>query len=252
MNSLRRVVTALLAVSVVWVQGAQADDGDVKATPLELFACSWQDGKGMKDLDKVIGRFNKWSDKNQSGYSAWTITPQFRSSDQPFHLGWIGAWADGAAMAAGMQAYQDKGGDLAGEFGEVVDCAGSHALFSSVAVNAPKGEPAKNPLVQFSSCTIDEDASPEDAHAAHKAASDYMIAKGGQSASWILWPALGAGDIEFDYYSVVAYESYAQLGQAFEVYSNGGGWQKIQDIMDGVASCDEPRMYDGKLVRAGS
>lgn len=70
----------------------------------------------MDDLDKVSNRFNKWSDKNQKGYSAWTITPQFRTSDQPFHMGWIGAWAD--------------------------------------------------------------DASSEDAYAAHKAASDFMISKG--------------------------------------------------------------------------
>jgi hypothetical protein len=252
MKSFVKGITALLGVSVIWVQGAQADDSAVKATPLELYACSWQEGKGMDDLDKVTNRFNKWSDKNQKGYSAWTITPQFRSSDTPFHLGWIGAWADGATMGAGLQAYRDKGQDLAAAFADVVDCSDSHGLFSSVSVNAPKGEPSKNPLVQFSSCTMDDDASSEDVYAAHKAASDFMISKGGMSAAWLLWPVLGAGDIEFDYYSVVSYESYAQLGQAFEAYSNDGGWQKINDIMKGVVSCDEPRLYDGKLIRMGS
>ncbi len=69
---------------------------------------------------------------------------------------------------------------------------------------------------------------------------------------WIgTWPN-GAGDIDFDYYLVVAYDSYEQLGKAFEAYANGGGWQKIQGLLSGVAECDNPRLYDGRLVRDGT
>ena len=245
-------VLGVLAMSVACVQGVQAADAPVKAVPLELYACAWQEGKGMQDLQKVNEKFVKWSKKHQQNYSAWTITPQFRSSDQPFDVGWIGAWKDGATMGSGIQAFHSDGTEMAAAFDEVVDCTNSHALFSSVMLNAPKGGGSKTPLVQFSSCSINEGKTPNDAHKAHKAFSDFMIGKGGQSASWMLWPALGAGDIDFEYFAVSAYESYAQLGIAFEAYANGGGWQKVRDELYSVVTCDEPRLYNGKRVLDGS
>ncbi len=250
MKKLHTVVMGLLAVAMAWGQGVQAQDA--KAVPLELFACTYQDGMGMKDLDKVNARFNKWSDKQNKGYSAWTITPQFRSSEEPFDVGWIGVWPDGASMGGGMQAYRDSAGEIAMAYDAVIDCGGFHALFSSQVVNAPTGKPNKTPLVQFASCTIAEGKTSDDVYKAHKSFSDYLVENDSQSGSWILWPALGAGDIEFDYYAVSAYASYAQLGRVFETYANNGGWQRAMKTFDGVVDCDEPRLYDGKLVRDGS
>ncbi len=234
-------------------QGVQAEEEPaIRAVPLELFSCAWEDGKGMKDLMKASERFNKWADKHDMKYSAWTITPQFRSSEQPFDVGWIGAWQSGEALGAGMQAWQDNGAEEAQEFADVMDCTGAHGLMSSVALNMPQGEPSKAPLVQFSSCSVNDGKTAEDAYNAHKAFSDYMVSQGGQAAAWLLYPALGAGDIDFDYYAVSAYASYAQLGVAFEAYVNGDGWKKAQNELFSVVSCDNPRLYDGKLVRNGA
>lgn len=87
----------LFAVSMAWSSTVLSQDAP-KAVPVELFTCSFQDGKDMDDLNKVIARFNKWSDQHNPAYTAWVITPQFRSSDDEFQLGWIGAWADGTSM----------------------------------------------------------------------------------------------------------------------------------------------------------
>lgn len=250
MKKLHTVVMSLLAVTLVWGQGVQAQNE--KAVPLELFACTYQEGMGMKDLDKVSARFSKWADKHEHGYSAWTITPQFRSSEEPFDVGWIGVWPDGASMGGGIQAFQDSAGDIGMAFAEVIDCGGFHALFSSRVVNAPTGKPNKTPLVQFASCTIAEGKTGDDVYKAHKSFSDYMVKNDSQAASWILWPVLGAGDIEFDYYVVSAYASYAQLGRAFETYANDGGFQLAMKTFGGVVDCDQPRLYDGKLVRDGT
>jgi len=252
MKKINITVMSLFAVAVAWGQGVQGADAPVKAVPLELYACSWQEGKGMKDLQAVNVKFNKWAKKHDAGYSAWTITPQFRTSDQPFGVGWIGAWKDGASMGAGIQAFKDSGSEMGMAFAEVVDCSESHGLFSSVPLNLPTGGAIKTPLVQFSSCSMKDGKTVQDAHNAHKAFSDFMVSNGSLSASWMLWPALGAGDIDFEYYAVSAYESYAQLGKAFETYANGGGWQKAKNELFSVVSCDEPRLYDGMLVRDGS
>jgi len=82
MMKLHTAVIGLLMVSVAGVQGVQAEEEPaIRAVPLELFSCAWEDGKGMKDLMKASERFNKWADKHDMKYSAWTITPQFRSPE---------------------------------------------------------------------------------------------------------------------------------------------------------------------------
>ena len=110
----------------------------------------------MGDLEKVIAKFNKWSDQHNPGYSAWVMTPQFRSADDEFHVGWIGAWADGATMGAGMQSYRSMGEDLAQDFDNVIDCSGSHMLTSTWQTRAPIEGTDGSGLLLFSSCTLAE------------------------------------------------------------------------------------------------
>ena len=52
-------------------------EGELKpASPLELFACTYNEGKGPADLDKAAAAWNAWADKHDlNGYSAWTLVP---------------------------------------------------------------------------------------------------------------------------------------------------------------------------------
>ena len=97
-------VVATLAVSAGWAQTAAGKEAANRAVPVEFFSCNFQDGKDMKDLKKVIEKFNAWSDKNNSGYSAWTLTPQFSSAELTFDIGWMGSWPDAVAFGKGMDA----------------------------------------------------------------------------------------------------------------------------------------------------
>ena len=72
---LATLLTFTVAVST-WTQTTLAQQAAAPA-PLEAFFCNMQPGKDMKDLQQVTDRFNKWSDKNDSGYSAWILTPRF-------------------------------------------------------------------------------------------------------------------------------------------------------------------------------
>ena len=68
--------------------------------PVELFACSYNDGKGSADLDKVIDKWNAWTDKNGiDDYAAWTLTPYYFGPEQEFDVIWMGA-GKGASFAA--------------------------------------------------------------------------------------------------------------------------------------------------------
>ena len=79
-----------------------------------------------------------------------------------------------------------------------------------------------------------------------------MADMGSKMASWVMFPALGAGDIEFDYYNLIAIDSYADFGVAWENMVNGGGMQKGAAINDGTSTCDSPRMSDSRMVRTGT
>lgn len=248
---MNRILTAVsaVAVAVSFSASVQAQDRP-RAVPVEMFSCSWRDGKGMDDLMGVAGKWNKWAEKNAAAYSAWVITPQYRALEESFGVGWIGSWPDGATMGEVSQKWVHGDHGLGQAFDEVVDCSDSHVLMTTMAVHAGDGPPADG-LVMFSSCTLEEGATDAAAAAAHGKASAALRGKGLEANSWLFYPALGFGDVDFDYYLVSTFKDYAALGNGFEVMTNKGGWDERMAAMKGVTSCDSPRVYDSVQVRAG-
>ncbi len=211
----------------------------------DLFACTFKEGKGYADLDKVNQKFKKWAEKHDSTYSAWTITPQFRSNDGKFDVGWIGSWQGGSSMGKGLDSWMSDNDGLGAAYGEVIDC--SHSLVSSVPVNAPAGPP-DNGVVWFTSCSVNEDKNHRDAFEAHKKMSAGMREMGGKGQSWLMYPVFGFQDLDFDYYSVVSFNSYEELGEAWHLWTNEGGYEAHGAALMSVVSCDSPRVYDARLV----
>ncbi|QFU74727.1 hypothetical protein EY643_03140 [Halioglobus maricola] len=247
---IRTIAVAVTFAAGLSPLGAMAQDKAPAVVPVELFACTFKEDKGWKDLDSVNKRFAKWSKKNDGSYSAWTISPQFRQNDGEFDVGWIGSWATGAEMGKGMDNWMSGNDGIGEDFGDVIDC--SHSLVSSVPVHAPKGPPKSDGIVWFSSCTLEEGSDSRKAFEAHKKFSSMMADMGGKGQAWLMYPVFGFSDIKFDYYSVVSFDNYGELGEAWHNYTNGGGYAKHQQTMAGVASCDSPRVYDAKVVVLGS
>ena len=253
MNRIVTMLTTLLVISFSWLQSAVAQDAAPKAVPVEFFACNFQDGKGMADLDKVIDKFKAYADQNDVGYTAWTLTPQFTNDreEDAFDVGWLGAWPDGNAFGKSQDNWMTKGRDVAKAFGAVIDCSNRHEMASSIAINAPE-EPPGDGVVMFYACSLGDGKSPNDAIAAAGKLSGAMTALGTNASSWLFFPGMGAGDIDFDFWRVVAFNNYTELGAAAETYMNGGGWQKNMEILGPVAGCSSPGVYDARLVRAGA
>ena len=68
----------------------EADEANV-ATPMEMFACNYNKGKGPADLDAAVKKFNAWGDKKGiDDYSAWTLVPYYSSPEQEFDVLWLG------------------------------------------------------------------------------------------------------------------------------------------------------------------
>ena len=90
---MKKILLKLLTGGLVFAVGintASAQDDDDSTSPLEIYTCSYADGKGAADLDKVVAKWNKWADdQGMTDYSAWTMTPFFPAlSRNSMSFGW--------------------------------------------------------------------------------------------------------------------------------------------------------------------
>lgn len=253
MKKLQKVVTALSAVTVLGFQAipAQAQDDQARANPVEFFACNFMKGKGMKDLDKVTEAFSAWSTANNDNYSAWILTPQFHDELLTFDVGWLGAWTDGNAFGKGLDAWQAEGGKIAADIAKVIDCSISHEMASSVEITAPAGTPGDG-VVMFAECTLHEGKGMAESFQAHKTMGGAMQSMGSKARTWLFYPGLGAGNVDFHYWQVISTNNYTELGAVLENYTNGGGFQKAQELLAPIVSCASPTVFDVQQVVAAS
>lgn len=249
---MKAFTTAVLMFTVAvtaWAQSTQAQEGGAKPAPVEAFFCNFVPGKDMNDLTQVAQKFSKWADKNHADYSAWILTPRFGQFGEMSEVVWLGSNQSGNQMGKGLDAWAKSGGDIQKAFDSVIAC-GSHSVASSVEVNAPDGPPGDG-VVMFSQCSIADGSDWAKAVGAHKKYSATMRGLGGKNSNWMFFPMLGSGDLDFDYWGVSTFSSWADYFAAYELYVNGGGWQKAAESMQGVAKCEEgsPSVWDVKLVR---
>jgi len=251
---MNRLLTAVLMCTVAVSTGIQAVQAqeEAGASPVEAFYCNIREGKGRKDIEKAVDKFNAWSDANAAddGYTAWMLAPQFATQLETPDLIWLGSWENGVEMGNGIGKYLAEGGDVQASFEAALECNG-HALASSVEINAPAGPP-ENGVVMFTQCSMAEGKTWQDAMGAHKANAAAMTEMGGKGSSWMFFPMLGGSSEGFDYWSVTAFQSWPDFGAAYEMYVNGGGWQKAMGIMQGNVTCGDPTVWDAYLVRQGN
>ena len=244
-----RPIYLLMALLLGFNTASFASDGSgQRATPVDFRACNFLDGKGMKDLDRVSAKFRDYANKNDFAYSAWTLVPQYHNGSD-FDVGWLGAWPDGEAFGVSMERWISDGRQLQAEFNEVMDCSGRHEMAASLPINAPEGTP-EDGILMFYQCSLVDGKTLQQAYAAHLDAGIAMKALGSPAVSWMFQPAAGAGNINFDYYHVVGFYRYSDMGATMEMYANGGGKRKQQEILGNVASCKTPVIFDALSVRA--
>ena len=246
------IMLAAAALILAWVGPASAQDeqeAQLMVSPVETFTCNYNEGKGPADLKKAIDGWNKWMDsQDHAAYGAITITPYY-FGEGTFDVGWLGFWTDGAAMGAGTDNYLATGGDAAAGFADAVSCD-SHSGFASTMIKSPGDGPAPDKLVMyFSDCNVKDGADFGAVMDGLRAWGDYMTEQEYNNGLWIMFPAFGSGDMEFDFKQVTAFESHAAAGTAWDKYGNGGGWQKRQELLGDKLSCNVSRVYNGTFQR---
>lgn len=240
------IYAVVVAAAISMGAPALAQEGRVKAAPVDFRACNFKEGKTLRDLERVTAKFREWANKSDIEYAAWTLFPEFQHTLQ-FDFGWLGAWPSSEAFGVSMENWKTTGRSVYAEFAEVMDCRNSHQLALSLPINAPEGTP-EDGVLMFYACDVEDGKTLDDAYAAHLNLGTAMKGMGSLAVSWMFQPAIAGGDV--DYYHVVGFYRYSDMGATMELYANGGGIQQFRKHLGGVSRCQTPTVYDAVSVRA--
>jgi hypothetical protein len=213
------------------------------ATPVELFSCTFNEGKGYEDLEEVIEDWNDWADDEDfEDYSAWTLRPYYSGPEQEFDVLWLGGARSGAALGRGQDAWLSEGGDVAEDFASVISCDAHLAFAVMTFKEPPERDNPDNLVITFSDCSLGDSTSFNDLIPSIKEWAAYRAEQGSPAGMWSFMPAFGGGAEAFDFKWVTAYQNLEDLGKDFDQYS-AAGWKKAGELFPGKVSCDSSRVY---------
>jgi hypothetical protein len=246
-NKIMKIVISSFLASILLLAGsciAVAQDDGMLIIPVELFACTYNDGKGPGDLDKVIARWNKWADKQGvDDYAAWTLTPYYFGPEQEFDVIWLGAGKDAVALGKAQDSYMGETDGLHAAFNEVISC-NAHSNFASINFKAaPKGKAPKNSVITFSDCNFKDGATFEALGSAMGQWSQHLSDGGSEAGIFHWYQAYGGGKEELDFKWLEVHKNFAALGADYERYGNGRGFETRRSLLGHLISCDSRRAY---------
>ena len=251
---MRKIVTVASATLMVLVAGpaiAQDEPEPLSFTPVEIYACNFNDDQGPADLAAVVEEWNEWLDgEGVDDYFAITMTPEF-FGERNFDFAWLGVWPDGNAMGAGTDMWLTQGQEIGAKFARVVDCV-AHVNFASVRVKEPpETDMAVGDMfvLEFSNCSMTDGTSYDDYLTAQKEWNAYADEHGFVGGSWNLWPVWGeTADADYDFKAVNSAPNYTTVGANWARMA-AGHYQKSMELFDPVLDCDSPRVYTARVLR---
>ena len=215
--------------------------------PVEAHTCSFNDGKKMGDLMRVVGKWNGWmNDQDREDYTALILSPVYAGAAE-FDFVWVGVWNDAQAMGAGLDFVRANNYPLSDEFSKVASCTVS-GQFASLRLTAP-AEMSKRPVVQFTDCTVAKGSDIESAVNAVGAMAEYEAKSGSESAHSIWFPAFGDLNTKFDFKWLVGDADFSGFAKGWDAYANKEGWRKQRKLFNGVVSCNVSRLYSVTIAR---
>ena len=247
---MKKLLTALASCSLLLLAGigiadeheGEAEEANV-ATPLEMFACTYNEGKGPSDLDAATKKWNAWADKQGiDDYSAWTLVPYYSGPEQEFDVLWIGGSENAKTLGRVQDTWIATGSKEAEGFAEAITCD-SHGAYAVLGMKKPpKRDNPANIVISFSDCNTAEDVSFDDLYMPLKEWGEYKGEHGSTAGMWVFFAAYGGGGEEFDFKWVTAHQNLEDMGADWDQYSESG-WEKANELFAGKVQCDSSRTY---------
>ena len=247
---MKRLLTALVSCSLLLSAGigiadeheGEAGEANV-ATPIEMFACTYNEGKGPADLDAATKNWNAWADKNGvDDYSAWTLVPYYSGPDQDFDVLWLGGSDNAKTMGRVQDTWLATGSKEAEGFAEVVSCD-VHAAYAVLRMKKPpKRDNPSNIVISFSDCNTAEGITFDDLYVPLIEWGNYKGENGSTAGMWVFFPSYGGGGEQFDFKWVTAHQNLEDMGADWDQFSESG-WKKAGELFAGKLECDSSRSY---------
>lgn len=251
---MRKIFLTIMTASLVTFIGTGstlAQDDGMLVIPVELYACSYNDGKDSGDLDDVVDKWNAHMDNNGTdSYAAWTLTPDYYGPNQEFDVIWMGAAQNAIAMGEGHDAWLTDNDGIAAEFAEVLTCDG-HSNFASINHKAlPDGGATDTAVLTFSDCSYEDGASFDAVGAAMAKWSQHLTDAGSTAGIFHWYPVWGGGGEEFSFKWIEGFASHAELGADYERLGNGLGFVTRGRLLGHLVDCDSARVYNARNRRS--
>ena len=248
-------IAAMTAAATLFASPATyaqvSEDGMGKIIPVELWVCTFNEGKGLEDLEAVNAQWNAFMDDQRlKDYGAWLLMPYYQGTNQDFDVIWMGAAKDGNAMGEGAHAWITEGGEVAAAFEEVMDCPVHVGLSSAMYKEPPRNDTPQDSIMTMSDCKMNEGTRYSDVRKAELEWAAYREDQGSEAGTWHWFPVYGGGDQDYDYKIMTAYPNFKEVGADWEQVANGGGRAKSQAIFGDLDECDDERVYVARNIRS--
>jgi hypothetical protein len=256
---MKRLLSILVSSALMMSYGvviADSHEGDAEeanvASPMEMYSCTYNDGKGPADLDAATEKFNAWADKQKiDDYSAWTLVPFYSSAEQEFDVLWFGASDKAKALGRVQDKWLATGSKEAEAFADAMTCD-THAAFAVLMMKQPpQSEDESNFIVTFSDCEIAEGMTFDDLYMPIKEWGEYKAENGSSAGHWVFFPSYGGGNEDYDFKWVSTADSFESLGANWDQFSESG-WEKANELFRGKLSCDSSRVYVATTRRSAA
>jgi hypothetical protein len=256
MKILLSIVASVAVMMSSGIAVADSHEGDAEeanvASPMEMYSCTYNEGKGPADLDAATMKFNAWADKQGiDDYSAWTLVPFYSSPEQEFDVLWFGASDKAKALGRVQDLWLATGSKESEAFAAVMNCD-THAAFAVLMMKQPpESEDESDFVVTFSDCNIAEGMTFDDLYMPIKEWGEYKAENGSTAGHWVFFPSYGGGNEDYDFKWVSTADSFESLGANWDQFSESG-WQKANELFRGKLSCDSSRVYVASTRRSAA
>ena len=213
----------------------------------EYFACKFDDGKDFDDLNKWIGKWNKWmNDSELSGYQGNILTPLYRSPNDHHDFVWVGITDNAETMFNERSEYIKSGLQASWP---AKSCPAAFTARQYLFENPKDWQMNYDEFVAiFRDCNMQDDKSFEDVYSARQKNLTELRAHEFNHHSRIVIPGAGvpAGIGAYDFMMLSAHASLKDWG------INSDKVESFRDTLTStsdVYSCGKPRAFVGKRIR---
>lgn len=240
---MKNIIIAVSLLVAMLASPAFSDHHAPNLAALEMFQCSFADGKDIGDVKKVAGEWDSWVDgKFTDGYQAYIMQPVvYNGADFSIDYIWLGVAENHQTMGRVKDQWFAQGAKLQKKFDAVAPCS-ARSLLTSMELK-PYAKLGEAGYLQVNACELNEGVSYADVAAADKKWISWMTDKGMNLGAY-RWFA-GVGDARAsttDFYNVYIAESMEERGKAHDMMIKGG-MQVAQSLYAELMVCDKPRVW---------